>query len=290
MYHGNVAAYALRSSYSSGCRLFWNVRQCLYDIRMEKPMTRTVIRVGARVSSAAHGIIYNSGISLAQHTQLGFSGDRALVIPNGFDTSRYRPDPERRASARLTLGIAPDEFVIGTVGRYHPVKDHKTLLSACAILVERGIKARFVIVGPGCGPDNAVLTDLASGLDLGSRVIRRDQWDDTSTLFQAFDAFCLTSVSEGFPNVLAEAMSCGVACVATNVGECALLLDRCGILVEASAPEEVARALTQLATMSEAQRSALGQSGRARICSDFKLSTAVRRYESLYASGCAAVT
>ena len=106
MYHGNIAAtLAIFLSYSMfrKVKLFWNVRQTLYDINSEKMQTRWLVILGRWLSFFPHSIIYNSNISAEQHCNVGFSVKKTKIIPNGFDLQKFKPDQQHqigRASCR----------------------------------------------------------------------------------------------------------------------------------------------------------------------------------------------
>ena len=94
MYHGNLAATLGRWALPHRPPVLWNVRHSVHDLALEKPLTRLIIRLSARLSGLPKAIIYNARVSAAQHARLGFDPSRAVVIPNGFDCAQFRPRPE----------------------------------------------------------------------------------------------------------------------------------------------------------------------------------------------------
>ena len=111
MYHGNLAATVGGWSLPQRPPVIWNVRHSVHDLTLEKPLTRLIIRLSARMSRLPRAIIYNSRVSAAQHQALGFEAAARVVIPNGFDTARFRPQADARARLCQELGIdpAPDD-------------------------------------------------------------------------------------------------------------------------------------------------------------------------------------
>jgi glycosyltransferase involved in cell wall biosynthesis len=100
----------------------------------------------------------------------------------------------------------------------------------------------------------------------------------------SLDIFCSSSAfGESFPNVLGEAMSCGVTCVTTDVGDSAAILADAGCVVPPKDPAALAAACRTLSDLSVDERQRIGARGRARVLSEFSLATIVARYESLYA-------
>ena len=122
-----------------------------------------------------------------------------------------------RVEIRESLGLRQDEFVLGNVSRFDPNKDHKNLLQALYILKDTDIKFRCLLVGKDMENNNHRLEQLVSHFDLEDRVLLLGQRDDISAIMNALDVHVLSSLSEGFPNVVAEAMACGVISVSTNV-------------------------------------------------------------------------
>jgi len=133
MYHGNIAATIavfITRSLNKKIKLFWNIRQTLYEISGEKRQTRLLIILGRWLSFLPQGIIYNSMLSAKQHISMGFVDKNISIIPNGFDLKKFRPDQGRYKKFRKELGISEDVFLIGHISRLHTMKDHATLLKA----------------------------------------------------------------------------------------------------------------------------------------------------------------
>jgi len=285
MYHGNLAASAL--SHALGHRrppVVWTIRQSLYDLKKEKPLTRIVIRAGRVISGTPALTIYNSREAAASHTNLGFSPLHQIVIPNGFDCGRFVPDPAARMRIRRELGITDSDLVIGHVGRYHEIKGHRLLISAIARLKARLPSATLVLVGLDVDDGNTELTAAIRDAGLESRVRLLGLRNDIPQLTAAFDLAVLASRAESFPNVVAEAMACAVPVVATDVGDCAAIIGDTGIVCRYGDPDALAAGIMSLASLSDADRERLGQRARARIQANFALESIAHRYWDVYAS------
>ena len=142
-----------------------------------------------------------------------------LVISNGYDLSHFRPNVVAGPKIRDEFGIEVDQFLLGMVGRYDPVKDHGNLLDALALVKKEGFKVRCILVGRGLSADNAFLFDKIITLGLKDSVFLAGARVDIPAIMNALDLHVLASSSEGFPNVLAEAMACGTPCISTDVGD-----------------------------------------------------------------------
>lgn len=286
MYHGNLAGALLGRFAPGKPRLIWNIRHTVDDIGREKPMTRRVIRLGGLLKRAPYRIIFNSGISLDQHAGLGYPRDKGLMIPNGFDLSRFRPSLEAGTRLREELGLSPGTLLIGVAARRHPMKGHEEFLKAANLLMASKLDIRFVLAGRGVTSDDPRLRDLASVPNLEGAVHLLGQREDMPSFFAALDLLCVPSIfGEGFPNVLGEAMACGVPCVATDVGESREIVADTGRVVKPGDPAALAEAMGELLVMTEEARSDLGKRCRARILENYSLEKIVERYAQLYLSG-----
>jgi glycosyltransferase involved in cell wall biosynthesis len=213
-------------------------------------------------------------------SDIGFPVERIKVIRNGVDTERFRP--RSKAAARGAIGIPEEAFVIGAVGRLVPVKDYPTLLSALAVIRDRGIAFHALIAGTG--PLRQQLQAMADSLRLHNVTFLGNR-NDVEQVLSAFDVFVLSSSSEGLSNTIQEAMATGLPVVATRVGGADELIDqsRTGLLVPPGSPDALADAITLLARDREA-RQRMGEEARRRAENAFGLDRMIRDYESLYLS------
>ncbi|MBN2354047.1 MAG: glycosyltransferase [Spirochaetales bacterium] len=284
MYHANVAASLLHACRSTGTRLFWNVRHSLHFFNDEKFSTRNVIRLNRLLSRGADCCIFNSRTSHLQHARFGFASKARATVPNGFDTDVFRPDPAARAATRRRYGLTSAETVVGLVGRYHPLKDYHNYLAAVSLIRKTAPAVRFatVIAGKGLTRENAELRASLDRLPPRERIVLIDESDDVPALMNGFDVLCLPSRSEAFPNVVGEAMSTGVPCVATDVGDAAYIVGDTGIVVPPKNPRALAEALEKAVSLTAAERTARGKAARRRILSHFSIGAVASQYEALY--------
>jgi glycosyltransferase involved in cell wall biosynthesis len=283
MYHGNIAALLSASRKPWSAHVAWGIRQSLGAGNRDKLMTRFLIRVGAHLSERPAAIIYNSAVARRHHETRGFAAVHGVVIPNGFDTETFRPDPHARNAVRRALDIPAASPVVGHVARLHPSKDHMTFLRAAERIARHESNAVFVLAGEGVDGENSTLAQAIGELGLQARVRLLGRREDIARLLPAFDVVCLTSCGmEGFPNALGEAMSCGVPCVTTDVGDAADLVGSTGRVVPIRDPDAVAAAVVELLSH-DPLRLKLGSLARGRIIEQYSIARFARRYASLYA-------
>nr|WP_287171644.1 glycosyltransferase [Mesorhizobium sp.] len=261
--------------------LVWNVRHSLYDIAQERRGTRWAIRIAAALSRFVDRIVYNSDLSKLQHEAFGFCGAQASVIGNGFDTESWCPNLAARRETRRSLGLSDDDRLVGFVARYHPMKDVPTFLKALAIAMADDARLHCAMVGRDTGPDNPSLARLIANLP-AARMHFLGQREDVHKLMNGFDLFCLSSWSEAFPNVLGEAMACGVPCVSTEVGDSRRIIGDTGFVVPRSDPEAMACALMKALAEPLSVRLERGKAARQRIEDNFSLQFCVNQYREVY--------
>jgi glycosyltransferase involved in cell wall biosynthesis len=206
-----------------------------------------------------------------------------MVLPNGFDTTKFRPDPEIRAQVRDRLGIRHGQLLVGMIARYHSMKDFPNFVNAARELIARCDDVRILLAGPKVEQSNLELSRLIAGIGITSNVTLLGELHDLASILPAMDIFCLSSAwGEGFPNVLGEAMACGVPCVATQVGDCEFLVHETGYVVPPQDHRALADALCRMAELAPLARSRLGELARRRIESHFEIQQILDRYMLAY--------
>lgn len=288
MHHAFLAATLARFGVKNAPPLLWNVRHSITDISHEPFQTRAILQLCARLSAIPSAIIYNSQVARRQYAALGFNDERAHVIPNGFDMEKFKPDPQARARLAAAFGIEGDDPVIAMVARLHPMKSQETLITAFRTALGRGERARLLLVGEGMDAPPASIRDLISTLPAGS-VTLADHRTDPEAWLPGVDIFALSSRwGEAFPNVLGEAMSAGVPCAATDVGDSAIIIGDTGAVAPPGDPTALAEALLRLLRLSPERRKELGAAARKRVGELYALGAVRKQYDDLIASVCAA--
>jgi glycosyltransferase involved in cell wall biosynthesis len=284
MYHGNLAAWFGRILIGSRIPLVWGVRQSLYDLSREKPATALVIRFCAFISKAATKIIYNSEMARGHHEGIGYASLHGESIPNGFDTDIFCPDEMARSGLRRELGLGEEVPVVGMVARFDPMKGHSNFLAAAALLAEQHADVHFALVGRSVDIENPVFVRAAKSAPLAGRIHLLGERQNISALTAGLDVAVTPSVSEGFANAIGEAMSCGIPCVVTDVGDSAKVVADCGRVVPPGDSAALAQAISGLLQMSVEARRSLGLRARQRVMDEFSISAVAARYEALYES------
>ena len=207
-----------------------------------------------------------------------------LTIPNGIDVSRFAPSAADRRATRLELGLDDDDFFVLTVGRLWPEKGHEFLVRALVpILADSSDGPRTHLAIAGDGPERANLDHLIDDLGLAHRVRLLGNRRDVPNLVAAADTFVLSSVREGLPLVIPEAMAGGLAVVSTAVGGIPKVVidDDTGFLVKSGDSAAMLERITALRDDAEL-RERLGASGRSRALKSYSCERMVEDYVNLY--------
>ena len=210
------------------------------------------------------------------------AAEKIRVIYNGVDTDRFVPLSSDAARVRRDSGLPTDRFLIGSVGRLVPIKDHSTLLQAAELLLRQGNNLHVLLVGDG--PERARLEQyVASTPELSGRVTFLGASDRVPELLKAMDVFVLPSISEGMSNTILEAMATGLPVVATRSGGNLEMINHefSGLLF---APRDVRTLVSLLVRLIESAdlRRHLGEGARRRAVERFSLAKMVRCYRDLY--------
>ncbi len=284
MYHGNIAAMAGTWLMTKHPKVLWNIRQALYDLDLEKNTTASIIRLGAKWSHKPHHIIYNTETGAGHHEAIGYDRAKREIIPNGFDTEKFKPSDQARHDIRVELSLPESTLLIGLIGRFHPMKDHANFIEAAKQLSKDFNNIHFLLAGREVDIKNKTLTDQIQATGLSNQFHLLGERKDMPTLMAALDIATSASYTEGFPNVIGEAMACGVPCVVTDVGDSASLVADTGVIVPPQNPNALSQAWRQLIEVDDDQRQKLGQNARQRIKTFFQLEKIVNDYEILYNS------
>jgi glycosyltransferase involved in cell wall biosynthesis len=256
------------------------------DLSRYRKMTTLVLRINARLSDRPAAVISNSGRAMELHRKMGYRPRRAEVIPNGFDLSRYKPDPSAREEVRAELRIPAAAPVIGMVARVDPQKGHETFFAAAGMLAERFEGLNFILAGQDASQANPRMASMVAGAGLDPRRAHLlGRREDVPRLMNAMDVLaCPSPYGEGFPSVVGEAMACGVPCAVTDVGDSAFVVGDAGRVVPPRDPKALAAALAEIVSMPPEARAELGRAARDRVEKRFSLPAVAAMYEALYES------
>jgi len=210
--------------------------------------------------------------------KVGIPEKKIVTIVNGVDTKKFFP-PADKKKVKQDLGIDPDTFIVGTVGRLDKVKNYEMLLKAMPL---KSSEFPYKLILIGDGPERAnlevfVTTHRLPNVEfLGEKQNIRDY-------LQVFDLFVLPSLAEGMSNTILEAMATGIPIVATRVGGTPEIVEDgvTGSLIPSGGYDLLSEMITKYMndrSLCETQ----GQAGRLRCEKLFSLNVMVEKYDRLY--------
>lgn len=273
LYHGDLLGF-LAARIVGRVPVVWNLRCSDMDFRRYGRLTSLVVHALSRLSRFAEAVIVNSEAGLRWHVKLGYRPPRWELLPNGIDVTEFRPSIEGRRSWRKKLGLSEETILIGMAARRDPMKDHEGLIAAASLLPDNVCLA---LVGDGVTAEDPSLASDRNGIYLLGRC------GDMPGFFSALDVAVLASnFGEGFPNVVAEAMACGVPCIVTDVGDAAAIVADTGRVVPPNDPAALAGAISDL-VMQPSLRISMGERARSRVVEHYALPKIVASYERFWA-------
>lgn len=283
MYHANLlGGIAARLA---GIPAVWGLRQSDLDPARTKATTRLIARLGARLSRTLPTRILACAEAVRRvHTTMGYDDARMVVIPNGFNTDIFRPDPDARKRIRHERCIADYAFVVGLPARFDPQKDHATFFAAAAKMLTINSEIVFVLCGEGMTSENAALTRLIADAALPATAIRLlGERRDMPAVMASFDVVVSSSAfGEGFPNVLGEGMAAGAIPVATDSGESRAIVDGIGFVVPPRDPPALAQAIGEALNLTTGESKRRIDAGRERVMRHYAIGAIAERYLALW--------
>ncbi|MGM9484167.1 glycosyltransferase [Roseateles sp. NT4] len=270
----------LAALFGAGKPVVWGIRSS-HGARGKRLTGLLARRLNPWLSSRIPAAIICCGQqALDAHRALGYDAKRLQCIPNGYETQRFHRDPAAAAALRDELGIPADAFVVGMAARTDIYKDHDTLLQAVALA--RPVIPNLRLLLCGKGTEGAEIAGLIERYGLAGICIPLGLQSDMRRFYSALDLHLLSSLSEGFPNVVAEATLYGCGSLSTDVGEArALLADPATLMPpgDASTMRDRILAFERLSPAERAQQSA---ANRAVVASQFDMNRIVQLYRAAY--------
>lgn len=276
----DIAAAVVKRA-SRVAKLVWRIGATRVDYSQYPWSTRAIDWARRKLAHRADLVIFNSHAALSQWHESGAAGN-TVVIPNGFDTNRFRPDRDGGMRVRGEWGVAPGQTLIGAVGRLDPQKDYPTMIRAAALFARSRKEAVFVCVGPGSEEARASTLAAVETAGLSARFRLAGPRNDMAAVYSAMDVFSTSSAfGEGTQNSLGEAMSCERRCVATDCGDARRMLGDAGWVVPTRDAAALARGWSDALCADPAEA---GAAARRRIVESLGLDEMVRRTEQALCS------
>lgn len=217
----------------------WNIRQSRVSKEELGAKNYALMKTSAKLSNFVPYKIINCSLkSIERHREAGFY-DNFVYIPNGINIdSSYFEVIESKQNK---------DFTVGHVGRYDPAKNHALFISAFNSFNKHHTESLCVMAGTGVSYENSLFKNKYKDLINSSFILlgQIGTKEELSEIYKKMDCLVLSSITEGFPNVLIEAMSFGVPCISTDVGDASEIIADTGWIVPSEDQEALEKALEE---------------------------------------------
>lgn len=218
MYHSNFLTMFIPKKYHN--KIFWNIRHSELNLKISKKMTILLsIICGLFSRFVPKKIIYCSEKSIKFHENNQFySKKKTRLIDNGYSDKIYYPSNNLRSNFRKKNKIKKTDIILGYAGRYAKQKNIESLLNAFSKIVKNYSNVHLYMVGKEINLQNKELINIMSGLNIKDKMVLLNEQKNLLEFYNGIDLLVLSSHSESFPNVIAEAMLCSTPVLASNAG------------------------------------------------------------------------
>jgi glycosyltransferase involved in cell wall biosynthesis len=290
MYHadfiGGVIAY-----YCGIKTICWCIHHSNLNEKLNKLSIIILSKLCARISSIIpKKILTCSNAAKKMHISLGYDASKFVVVPNGVDIEKFKPDSAAHEIICRELNIDENSVLIGLIGRMDPLKNHEGFFEAAKYIHDHNPQAVFILAGKDVTEKNEVIERSLSKYNLRNVTHLLGLRSDISRIISGLDILVSSSMGEAFPNVIVEAMSCGVPCAVTNVGDSAFIVGNYGYVVNSGDMVGLANSIMRFLDLTISQRKEIGIQCRKRIVEEFEMGEIVRKYENFYKSSAPLVT
>ncbi|HMO18898.1 MAG TPA: glycosyltransferase [Oligoflexia bacterium] len=285
MYHADLIG-GLAAKWTGVKKIFWGIRNSNLDREKTSLSTRMIVKVCSFLSSKyPTRIISCSSNSSDIHVELGYDGKKFHFIPNGFDLDIFKPYKIESNTLARKLNIPENKKIVGMVARFDPQKNHLGMIEAASKVLNEDRNCTFLFAGRNVDYKNEQLLAAIREFRLkeDSDIYLLGIRSDIPEILNSIDLLVCPSIyGEAFPNVLGESMSCGVPCVATDVGDSAFIVGDTGIIVPPNDLNALSNAILTMLSKDPTELKDLGKRARQRIESNFDINRIVSQYQNLY--------
>lgn len=284
MYHSDLIG-GIVAKLAGVKKIIWGV----VHFNLGKSVTPLSTRIVAKLCAMFSGVIPNIIISCSEkaigvHRKIGYS-NKFRYIPLGFDMQELFIDNAAREEVRRKWALSEIDVVIGCVARWDPQKDHKNLVTAFTSISAQYPGVKCVLIGPRMNTENEELLQMVHKIyGNGKDLILSGVADSIYSVMNALDIHILPSLGEAFPNVVAEAMGCGIPCVVTDVGDASIIVDSTGWVVPPGNSKALALAIGNALEMHKDYRSwqLRKESCRIRVLQNYSIEKMKENYLSIW--------
>jgi len=257
-------------------KIIWGFRASNMDLEKYGKVPQIMFWLQKYYSKKVDKIIANSYASIEFHKQNGFDMSKSLVIHNGIDTNKFKRFNDKREEFRKKHDLKETDIAIGIVARIDYMKGYIVFVKTIKKLLEKFDNIKVFAVGDGDEKIKKECEDILGKFN-NNRFIWFGNQKNIENIYSGFDIVSSSSsFGEGFSNSIAEAMSCEIPCVVTDVGDSKIIVGDTGIVVE---PNNVEQLYQGLETIIKKDYKELGKKARKRVEENFSIEKMVEKTE-----------
>lgn len=275
MYHADLIGGM--ASYIAGIRnIIWGIR-CT-NVSSRSIITKILIRVCSLLSYVLPRVIICCSHSAKKtHESIGYCSKKMKVISNGYNLKNFNPDNNIKNKIKKNLGLSGDSKIIGTVGNFNELKDFNNFIKAASIAAENYENVYFFMIGRGLDRQNNQLMNWINKSKIQHKFFLFGQ-TDPHDLYAAMDFYCLSSKSEGFPNVVAEAMAMKTPCIVTDVGDAKIIVNNIGEVVPPNNSNELGKGFIKMLSKPNFLVTKMGEDARHSISKNYNIVNVTKEF------------
>jgi len=278
MYHANIFSFLF--SKISKRKLIWGIHHNDFSKNNNKLTTRLIMGISKIMSSKIDKIIYCGYEVKKNHIKFGYNNRNAIVIFNGFETEKFSPLKSTHIHNELNIDLKTKLFV--HVGRWNVIKGYAVLLEAISLLDLKNQNVKFILVGKDITNSNFELTDLIEKYGVSTEVILLGRREDVPGIMASSDYFISSSLSEGFPNVIGEAMLSEALCIVTDTGDSKMMLGDLGFISKVGDAADLAKNIEAALKIKEDKYVDMTKKARSIVIENYSLEKITKLHMELY--------
>jgi glycosyltransferase involved in cell wall biosynthesis len=234
----NVISFICKGLSIKKPKLFWGIRAGTNEIKKYSRLSQLVFYLQKMFSSKISLAVFNSYQGQIDYLNAGFHFKKSIVIPNGMNSDRFKPDADKRIEFRNKYKINENDVAIGIVSRFEYIKGMDIFVSAANKLLNKYDNLFFFSIGHG---DEGIIEACKETVEMfyDSRFFFLGKISTPESIICGWDIYCSTSRGEGFSNSIAEAMLCGLPVVVSNVGDSSKIVNEFGLVFSSENIEEL---------------------------------------------------
>ena len=256
-------------------KIIWGFRSSKRDIKKDGKVSYILFLLQKLYSNKISEIITNSYASVDFHRSYNFHMDNSIVMHNGIDTNKFKRDLKKREKFRKKYNLNENDIIIGIVARINHIKGYIVFTKAIVKLLTKYDNIKIFAVGGGEEKIKKECENILGKFN-NDRFIWLGNQTNVEDIYSGFDIVSSSSFGEGFSNSIAEAMSCEIPCVVTDVGDSKIIVGDIGIIVK---PNDVDSLYQGLEKMIHSDYKRLGKLSRERIIKNFSIEKMIKKTE-----------